>query len=129
MSESTAPTFAEVSAAHARIAPLIVRTPTRRSVTLSELYGAELWLKFDNLLFTASFKERGALNKLLSLTFEERARGVVAASAANHAQAVAYHARRLGMDAMIVMSKTTPFIKVPNTEVLGATVVQHGYSV
>lgn len=129
MSESTAPTFADIRAAHARIAPLIVRTPTRRSVTLSELYGAELWFKFDNLQFTASFKERGALNKLLSLSFEERERGVVAASAGNHAQAVAYHARRLGMGATIVMPLSTPFIKVTNTEVLGATVVQHGYSV
>lgn len=119
----------DVRAAHARIAPLIVRTPTRRSITLSELYGAELWFKFDNLQFTSSFKERGALNKLLSLTAEERERGVVAASAGNHAQAVAYHARRLGMAATIVMPVTTPFIKVTNTEVLGATVVQHGLSV
>jgi threonine dehydratase len=129
VSPPTAPTIADIRAAHARIAPLIVRTPTRRSNTLSELYGAELWLKFDNLQFTASFKERGALNKLLSLTHQERERGVVAASAGNHAQAVAYHARRLGMAATIVMPVTTPFIKVTNTEVLGATVVQHGYSV
>lgn len=123
------PTIDDIRTAQSRIAPLIVRTPTRRSTTLSELYGAELWFKFDNLQFTASFKERGALNKLLSLGPSERERGVVAASAGNHAQAVAYHARRLGMTATIVMPKTTPFLKVTNTEVLGATVLQYGNTV
>lgn len=129
MTNPLVPSLAEIRAAHARISPFIVRTPTRRSLTLSHLYGAELWFKFENLQFTASFKERGALTKLLALTPAERARGVVAASAGNHAQAVAYHAGRLGVQATIVMPMTTPFLKVTNTEVLGATVVQFGNTV
>jgi threonine dehydratase len=94
--------------------------------TLSEIFGCEVWLKFENLQFTASFKERGALNKLLQLTPEERARGVVAMSAGNHAQGVAYHARRLGIPATIVMPRATPFIKVRNTRAHGARVVLFG---
>src|SRR5215813_8186762 len=87
--------------AAARIEGQIERTPTRRSRTLSEISGAEVWLKFENLQFTAAFKERGALNKLLQLTAEERARGVIAASAGNHSQALAYHAAKLGVPATI----------------------------
>ncbi len=122
-------TFDDVEAARRTIAGAVQRTPTVPSVTLSALSGCELWLKLENLQFTASFKERGALNKLSSLNPEERARGVVAASAGNHAQAVAYHARRLGIAATIVMPETTPFIKVSNTEVLGARVLQVGETV
>ena len=85
-----------------------------------EIAGCELWLKFENLQFTAAYKERGALNKLLQLTDEERARGVIAASAGNHAQAVAYHAKRLGIPATIVMPEPTPTIKVTQTAGHGA---------
>ncbi len=106
--------------AAARIAGAIVRTPLVHSRTLSALTGAEVFLKFENLQFTASFKERGALNKLLSLTPEERSRGVIAMSAGNHAQGVAYHAARLGIRAVIVMPKGTPNTKVRGTQVLGA---------
>ncbi len=122
-------TFADVERAREAIRTAVSRTPTVHSRTLSDITGAEVWLKLENLQFTSSFKERGALNKLLSLSEEERRRGVVAASAGNHAQAVAYHARRLGMEATIVMPETTPFIKVSNTEVLGANVVQVGETV
>jgi threonine dehydratase len=96
------------------------------SRTLSEITGAEVWLKFENLQFTASFKERGACNFLLQLTPEERALGVVAASAGNHAQGVAYHARRLGIPATIVMPRDTPFSKVTGCERLRARVVLDG---
>lgn len=118
-----------IDAARRRLDGSLVHTPTRHSQTLSELTGTQLFLKFDNLQFTGSFKERGALNKLLSLSPEERARGVVAASAGNHAQAVAHHARRLGIAATIVMPTTAPFVKVSGTEVLGAKVVQVGQTV
>ena len=91
--------------ARERIDGQVVRTPMLVSRTLSEIIGAEIWLKFENLQFTAAYKERGALNKLLQLTPEERARGVIAASAGNHAQAVAYHAKRLGIPAVIVMPR------------------------
>src|SRR3954468_23398486 len=97
------PTLEEIQAAGRRIAGAIVHTPLPTSRTLSALTGAEVFLKFENLQFTASFKERGALNKLLSLGEDERRRGVVAMSAGNHAQAVAYHAKRLGIPATIVM--------------------------
>ena len=96
------------------------------SRTLSEVIGAEVWLKFENLQFTAAYKERGALNKLLQLTPEERARGVIAASAGNHAQAVAYHAKRLGIPATIVMPESTPTVKVTQTAGHGAAVVLYG---
>jgi len=96
------------------------------SQTLSEITGATIWLKFENLQFTAAYKERGALNKLLQLTPEERARGVIAASAGNHAQAVAYHARRLGIPAVIVMPESTPTVKVTQTKGHGAEVVLYG---
>src|SRR5471030_1063202 len=97
-----------------------MRTPMRQSRTLSAIAGCEVWLKFENLQFTASFKERGALNKLLSLSDTERAGGVIAMSAGNHAQGVAYHAARLGIPATIVMPKGTPNTKVRGTQVLGA---------
>ena len=98
----------DVRAAAARIAGALERTPILHSRTLSHLTGAEVWLKFENLQFTGSFKERGALNKLLTLREEERRRGVIAMSAGNHAQGVAYHAARLGVRAVIVMPKGTP---------------------
>jgi threonine dehydratase len=96
------------------------------SRTLSEIIGTEVWLKFENLQFTAAYKERGALNKLLQLSQEECARGVIAASAGNHAQAVAYHGKRLGIPVTIVMPEATPTIKVTQTEGHGANVVLHG---
>ena len=114
------PSLQDIRDAASRIAGAIVRTPLLHSRTLSRLTGAEVFLKFENQQFTASFKERGALNKLLSLTPEERARGVIAMSAGNHAQGVAYHAARLGIRAVIVMPKGTPNTKVHGTQVLGA---------
>src|SRR6476659_7562813 len=120
------PTIDDIRIAAERIKGNIVRTPMLVSRTLSEAIGAEVWLKFENLQFTAAYKERGALNKLLQLTPEERARGVIAASAGNHAQAVAYHAKRLGIPATIVMPETTPTVKVTQTAGHGATVVLHG---
>ena len=116
----------DVRAAAARIAGALERTPILHSRTLSHLTGAEVWLKFENLQFTGSFKERGALNKLLTLREEERRRGVIAMSAGNHAQGVAYHAARLGVRAVIVMPKGTPNSKVANTRVHGAEVVLEG---
>jgi threonine dehydratase len=116
----------DIRAAAARIAGAVERTPCLHSRTLSELTGAEVWLKFENLQFTASFKERGALNKLLTLGAAERRRGVVAMSAGNHAQGVAYHATRLGARAVIVMPRGTPNNKVRSTQVLGAEVVLEG---
>ncbi len=123
---SDRPTLDDIRAAATRIAGAVIHTPTLVSRTLSELVGAELWLKFENLQFTAAYKERGALNKLLQLTDDERRRGVVAASAGNHAQAVAYHGRRLGIPVTIVMPVSTPTIKVTQTESFGATVVLKG---
>ena len=113
-------TIADIHAAHTRIADAIVRTPTLLSRTLSELTGATVYLKFENLQFTAAYKERGALNKLLQLDADDRARGVIAASAGNHAQAVAYHAKRLGIPAVIVMPVSTPTVKVTQTAGHGA---------
>jgi threonine dehydratase len=120
------PTFADIQTAAAAVQPALVRTPTRHSRTLSEIAGCEVWLKFENRQFTASFKERGALNRLLSLTPDEKKRGVAAMSAGNHAQGVAYHAGRLGIPATIVMPVTTPFNKIKHTRDFGATVVVHG---
>ena len=120
------PTLADIQAAAARIAGAVIRTPTLHSRTLSELVGADIWLKFENLQFTAAYKERGALNKLLALDEDERRRGVVAASAGNHAQAVAYHGKRLGIPVTIVMPVSTPTMKVTQTEGHGATVILHG---
>src|SRR6476469_8514133 len=120
------PTIDDIRAAAKRIDGSVIRTPMLVSRTLSEAIGAEVWLKFENLQFTAAYKERGALNKLLQLTPAERERGVIAASAGNHAQAVAYHARRLGIPATIVMPESTPTVKVTQTAGFGATVVLHG---
>jgi threonine dehydratase len=120
------PTIDDIRAAAERIKGQVIRSPMLVSRTLSEIIGAEVWLKFENLQFTAAYKERGALNKLLQLTPEERARGVIAASAGNHAQAVAYHARRLGIPAIIVMPANTPTVKVTQTAGFGAQVVLHG---
>ena len=116
----------DIRAAAAAIAGAVVDTPCLPSRTLSEITGAQVYLKFENHQFTASFKERGALNKLLSLTSEQRARGVIAASAGNHAQGVAYHARRLGIPAAIVMPRYTPAVKVEHTRAFGAEVVLEG---
>jgi threonine dehydratase len=121
--------LAHIEAAARVIEGQVVRTPFRHSRTLSDITGAELWLKFENRQYTASFKERGALNKLASLSEAERARGVIAMSAGNHAQGVAYHSRRLGIRATIVMPETTPFTKIHNTELLGAEVVLFGQTV
>jgi threonine dehydratase len=120
------PTIDDIRAAVGRIEGSVIRTPMLVSRTLSEVIGAEVWLKFENLQFTAAYKERGALNKLLQLSAEERSRGVIAASAGNHAQAVAYHAKRLGIPAVIVMPATTPTVKVTQTAGHGAQVVLHG---
>ena len=120
------PTVDDIRAAAERVKGAVIRTPMLVSRTLSEIIGAEVWLKFENLQFTAAYKERGALNKLLQLSDEERARGVIAASAGNHAQAVAYHARRLGIPATIVMPESTPTVKVTQTAGHGAKVVLYG---
>jgi threonine dehydratase len=119
-------TFDDILAARERIAGQVDRTPVRHSRRLSQLTGAEVWIKFDNLHFTGSFKERGALNRLLQLTPEERRRGVVAASAGNHAQALAYHGGRLGVPVTIVMPEGTPFVKIDGTRAHGANVVIKG---
>ena len=116
----------DIRVAAGRIAGAVERTPCMRSRTLSRLTGAEVWLKFENLQFTASFKERGALNKLLSLDAAVLRRGVIAMSAGNHAQGVAYHAARLGTRAVIVMPRGTPNNKVHSTQVLGAEVILEG---
>ena len=118
--------LAEVRAAAARIAGQVVRTPTLHSRTLSQISGAEIWLKFENLQFTAAYKERGALNALLLLDPVRRSRGVIAASAGNHAQGLSYHATRLGVPATIVMPRTTPTVKVMQTQSVGGIVVLEG---
>lgn len=104
----------------------IERTPMRLSKTLSAITGAEVWVKFENQQFTAAFKERGALNKLARLSEEEKQAGVIAASAGNHAQGVAYHGRRLGIPVTIAMPTTTPFNKVQHTRDFGARVLLEG---
>src|SRR5215216_3823673 len=119
-------TEADVVRAADAVGSHVVRTPTLHSQTLSAITGANLWLKFENLQYTASFKDRGALYRLLQLAADERQRGVVAVSAGNHAQGVAYHATRLGVPATIVMPRSTPNVKVHNTEALGASVVLYG---
>jgi threonine dehydratase len=117
-----------IRAAAGRLAGQIERTPCRFSRTLSKITGAEVWVKFENLQFTAAYKERGALNKLMLLSDSEKAQGVIAASAGNHAQGLAYHGARLGVPVTIVMPRTTPFIKVQHTRDFGATVVIEGES-
>ncbi|MHA6722780.1 threonine ammonia-lyase [Sphingomonas sp. RS2018] len=119
-------TLADVQAAAGRIAGHVVRTPTLHSKTLSALTGANVWIKFENLQFTAAYKERGALNTLLQLDDVARAKGVIAASAGNHAQGLAYHGNRLGVPVTIVMPRLTPTVKVMQTEGHGATVILHG---
>ncbi len=116
----------EIEAARARIRDAIYVSPCASSETFTRVAGARVYLKLENLQMTGSFKERGALSKLSSLTPEERARGVMAASAGNHAQGVAYHATRLGIRARIFMPLTTPLIKVSSTRGYGAEVVLHG---
>ena len=118
--------FDDILAARDRLQGHIERTPCRRSRTLSEITGAEVWVKFENLQFTAAYKERGALNKLLQLTEAEKKRGVIAASAGNHSQGLAYHAARLGIPVTIVMPRATPFVKVQQTRAHGAEVVIDG---
>ena len=126
MNESFPVSLADIESAARAIAGAVEVTPARHSRTLSGIAGAEIFLKFENLQFTASFKERGALNRLLALTAEERGRGVIAMSAGNHAQGVAYHAGRLGVPATIVMPEGTPFTKVTHTRQFGAHVVIEG---
>ena len=119
-------TLQNIRDAAVRLQGQVLDTPCVESKTLSDIVGAQVFLKFENLQFTASFKERGACNKLTQLTPEERARGVVAMSAGNHAQGVAYHAQRLGIRAVIVMPRFTPGVKVERTRGFGAEVVLHG---
>ena len=119
-------TAESVRAAAAQLADQVIDTPCLYSRTLSGITGAEVHLKFENLQFTASFKERGALVKLASLTRAERTAGVLAVSAGNHAQGVAYHAKRLGLRAVIVMPRHTPFVKVEHTRAFGAEVILAG---
>lgn len=119
-------TLQDIQDAATRVSPHILDTPFVESRTLSQLTGAQIFLKFENLQFTASFKERGACNKLAQLSDEQRQRGVIAMSAGNHAQGVAYHAQRLGLRAVIVMPRFTPGVKVERTRGFGAEVVLHG---
>jgi threonine dehydratase len=119
-------TLEDVRAAHARIASAIVRTPTLHSKTLSAITGANVWLKFENLQYTAAYKERGALNTLLQLGDNARKKGVIAASAGNHAQGLAYNGARLGIPVTIVMPESTPLVKVQQTRSHGANVILIG---
>jgi threonine dehydratase len=122
-------TLAEIEAARRTIAGHVLRTPILRAPPLSALTGADVFVKYENLQVTNSFKERGACVKLAALTAEERRRGIIAMSAGNHAQAVAYHARRLAIPATIVMPVTAPFVKIKATEALGASVILDGETV
>ena len=122
-------TVADIEAARRTIAGQVLRTPMLPAPKLSALTGADVHVKYENLQVTNSFKDRGALNKLASLDAAARARGVIAMSAGNHAQAVAYHAARLGIPATIVMPVTTPFVKIEATQAHGAEVVLDGESV
>ena len=119
-------TLDHVRAAHDRIRDSIVATPTLHSQTLSKLTGANIYLKFENLQFTAAYKERGALNAILLLSEEQRSKGVIAASAGNHAQGLSYHGTRLGIPVTIVMPVPTPTVKVMQTESVGGKVVLFG---
>ncbi|MFY0475472.1 threonine ammonia-lyase [Achromobacter marplatensis] len=118
--------IASIQTARENLRGQVLKTPFTLSRTLSDIFGAEIWLKFENLQFTASFKERGALNRMLTLSDDERAKGVIAVSAGNHAQGVAYHAQRMGVPAVIVMPRFTPTVKVANTRRFGAEVVLAG---
>jgi len=126
MLSQSAVTLATVQQARERINGFIVNSPCRYSVELSAMTGAEVVLKLDNVQRTGAFKERGALNKILTLVDAEKRRGVVAASAGNHAQAVAYHACSRGIQAQIVMPLMTPLVKAAATKAYGAEVVLHG---
>jgi threonine dehydratase len=119
-------TLENVEDAAGVLAGVVKRTNFDRSRTLSDITGADVWLKFENLQFTATFKERGALNRLSALSAEERQRGVIACSAGNHAQGVAYHAARLNIPATIVVPLGTPMMKIENTRRHGATVIEGG---
>jgi threonine dehydratase len=121
-------TLDDIRAAADRLHGHIERTPCRYSRTLSQISGADVWVKFENLQFTAAFKERGALNKLLQLSEDETRRGVIAASAGNHAQGLAYHGQRLGVPVTIVMPRATPIVKVEHTRHFGAEVILQGDS-
>jgi len=120
------PSLDDIKLAANRINGSVINTPFQKSKTLSDILGAEIFLKFENLQFTSSFKERGALNKLLQLTDAEKKSGVIAMSAGNHAKAVAYHAQRLGIPATIVMPKNTPHVKVEDTRNFKANVILEG---
>ena len=126
--ESATLTIDDVRAAAKAIEGHVIRTAMDYSRTLSQIAGCDIWLKFENLQFTAAYKERGALNALLQLNAEQRARGVIAASAGNHAQGLSYHGGRLGVPVTIVMPKTTPTVKVMQTEAVGGKVVLEGES-
>ncbi|HEU0076628.1 MAG TPA: threonine ammonia-lyase, partial [Longimicrobiaceae bacterium] len=119
-------TLQDIRDARERVAGHVVHTPCTPSEAFGEMFGGSAWFKFENLQRTGSFKERGALNRMLAIPAEERGRGVIAASAGNHAQGVAFHARALGIPATIVMPERTPLVKVANTERYGARVVLHG---
>lgn len=119
-------TLQDIQAARERLGRAVYHTPCPVSLTLSKLCGCHTYFKLENLQMTGSFKERGALNKLLLLSDAEKRAGVIAASAGNHAQGVAYHATRLGIRSVIVMPKQTPLIKVSNTRELGGEVILHG---
>jgi threonine dehydratase len=118
----------QIEEARRQLATHIIQTPCTPSEAFSELFGARAWFKFENLQRTGSFKERGALNRILAIPPASRSRGVVAGSAGNHAQGVAFHAQRLGVPATIVMPERTPLVKVASTEGFGARVLLHGAS-
>ena len=119
-------TLADIEAARRTIAGRVLRTPMLAAPKLSALIGAEVYVKYENMHVTNSFKERGAVNKLASLTADEQRRGVIAMSAGNHAQALAYHAQKMQIPTTIVMPETTPFVKVEATRAYGADVVLEG---
>src|SRR5436309_588251 len=119
-------TFGDIEEARNTVKGNVVRTPLLYSPKLSEITGARIYVKFENLQVTNSFKDRGACNKMASLTEAEKARGVITMSAGNHAQAVAYHAKRLGIPATIVMPETTPSTKIERTRAHGAQVILSG---
>jgi len=119
-------TIDDVRAAAARIEGAVIRTAMDHSRTLSAITGAEIWLKFENLQFTAAYKERGALNAMLLMGGEKANRGVIAASAGNHAQGLSYHGKRLGIPVTIVMPRNTPTVKIQQTEAVGGTVILYG---
>ncbi|MGB7653866.1 MAG: threonine ammonia-lyase [Novosphingobium sp.] len=119
-------TIDDIRAAAVRIEGAVINTAMDYSRTLSAITGADIWLKFENLQFTAAYKERGALNAMLLMDGDKAKRGVIAASAGNHAQGLSYHGKRLGIPVTIVMPRTTPVVKVQQTEAVGGTVVLHG---